>query len=704
MKNVINLIGIFLLNALLFSSCNNEEPSEWLDEYRKESLDYCKEAIVGDWFAFTPDGRFVDIITFSPSGGYISHEYSVEGNVKINSNGDVNADCLKDYGTFKGTWRIENTLRYLQLVVEEDGCGGKDGISFSNLMGRSTTAEIDVEYVKTNYFIVEFLQGSQGAIDTSDGPEIVFIRMNSDYYDEPCASTGSIQGHEFVDLGLSVNWAACNIGANSQGEKGEYYAWGEIMTKNNYIWGNYKWCDGDFQYLTKYYRNGYGVMDNIVLSSSDDVATVKWGDKWRLPTKEEIDELCNRCTWRKTTMRGVLGYIVTGPNGNSIFLPDAGVMERPLGTTSMYYDKSEFNDGIGHYWSSTVNDRFCTSSYVLRFCSRYDWYRIESWSRVEGCSVRPVTKSREDGAEGDMLKEIIVGDWYAFAYDERFVDVVSFSEDGSYKAHEYNAEGNVTVDDNGNVDADWIRDYGKFNGSWKITGDNLFLQEDGKGGRDGNSYSCLVEINPGKIQSVEENKFVVKYIIKAKDMNGEVLEFEYLTTFIRLGSSGSNDENEKPEESDKTTGEIQGHEWVDLGLSVKWATCNVGAESPEEYGGCYTWSSTDDIATKKWGSKWRMPTKEEFEELSEDCTWKWTTKDGVNGYEVKGDNGNSIFLPAAGYYYGSSRQEDGETGYYWSSTPYQNNSRAYGIDFNEEGRNIYRYALSYEQSVRPVCE
>lgn len=696
MKNVINLIGIFLCQALLFSSCNRDS----LDDFQNivdKNLSDSRETIVGDWFAFTTDGRFVDIITFDPSGGYTAHEYSVEGNVTIDSSGNVNADRLKDYGTFKGTWKIEMFNSEFHLFVEEDGYGGKDGNSFSTLIGGSTIARMRGAFVLTNHFCVRKFLGDDMSYEDS---EIVFIRMNSGYYDEPCASTGSIQGHEFVDLGLSVNWAACNIGANLQGEKGEYYAWGEIMTKNNYIWGNYKWCDGDFQHLTKYYRNGYGVTDNIVLSSSDDVATVKWGDKWRLPTKEEIDELCNRCTWRKTTMRGVLGYIVTGPNGNSIFLPDAGIMEFEIGSTN----KSTFFDNIGYYWSSTVNAPSCVSAYVLRFCSASDWYRIESCLRAEGCSVRPVTKSREDGAEGDMLKEIIVGDWYAFAYDERFVDVVSFSEDGSYKAHEYNAEGNVTVDDNGNVDADWIRDYGKFNGSWKITGDNLFLQEDGKGGRDGNSYSCLVEINPGKIQSVEGNKFVVKYIIKAKDMNGEVLEFEYLTTFIRLGSSGSNDENEKPEESDKTTGEIQGHEWVDLGLSVKWATCNVGAESPEEFGGCYTWSSTDDIATKKWGSKWRMPTKEEFEELSEDCTWKWTTKDGVNGYEVKGDNGNSIFLPAAGYYYGSSRQEDGETGYYWSSTPYQNNSRAYGIDFNEEGRNIYRYALSYEQSVRPVCE
>lgn len=518
---------------------------------------------------------------------------------------------------------------------------------------------------------------------------------NDDIIQEP---TGIVQGHEYVDLGLSVYWATCNVGANSPEDFGGYYAWGETEEKSDYSEDTYK-------YAVDSNRNGsYDFWDEWISIGSNisgtqyDVAHVKWGGTWRMPTLNEIKELMYNCSWKWTKYNGVKGQLVTGRNGNSIFLPAAG--GRP-GTSV------DLVGSLGYYWSATEWSSDYHYVYGLEFDNdgcRWDdsFYWTHSYI---GHTVRPVTKNMEvENTPDNELKNIIAGDWYAFAYDERFVDVVSFSEDGSYKAHEYNAEGNVTVDDNGNVDADWIRDYGKFNGSWKITGDNLFLQEDGKGGRDGNSYSCLVEINPGKIQSVEENKFVVKYIIKAKDMNGEVLEFEYLTTFIRLGSSGSNDENEKPEESDKTTGEIQGHEWVDLGLSVKWATCNVGAESPEEYGGCYTWSSTDDIATKKWGSKWRMPTKEEFEELSEVCTWKWTTKNGVNGYEVKGDNGNSIFLPAAGYYYGSSRQEDGETGYYWSSTPYQNNSRAYGIDFNEEGRNIYRYALSYEQSVRPVCE
>ena len=104
---------------------------------------------------------------------------------------------------------------------------------------------------------------------------------------------------------------------------------------------------------------------------------------------------------------------------------------------------------------------------------------------------------------------------------------------------------------------------------------------------------------------------------------------------------------------------------VDLGLSVKWATCNVGAKSPEEYGDFYTF---DEAIEKAEGN---LPTKEQWEELKNKCTWKWTTQNGVNGYKVTGPNGNSIFLPAAG-----DRDNEGYvdgvgiSGYYWSSTPY----------------------------------
>ena len=178
------------------------------------------------------------------------------------------------------------------------------------------------------------------------------------------------------------------------------------------------------------------------------------------------------------------------------------------------------------------------------------------------------------------------------------------------------------------------------------------------------------------------------------------------------------------------TGYENGYGYVDLGLSVKWATYNVGASIPEEYGNYYEWgetttktsyktencytygksigsiegNSTYDVARAQWGGSWRLPTKEEFEELIERCTWNWTTYKGVKGCKVTGPNGNSIFLPAAGWF-GASLYGRGTYGYYWSATPGESYSYgAYGLSFF--GSNYYtswndRY---YGHSVRPVSD
>ena len=150
-------------------------------------------------------------------------------------------------------------------------------------------------------------------------------------------------------------------------------------------------------------------------------------------------------------------------------------------------------------------------------------------------------------------------------------------------------------------------------------------------------------------------------------------------------------------------------EYVDLGLSVKWARCNLGASKPSDYGDYFAWGETepktnytretykwvkennltkyndtdgkttldpeDDAAIANLGSPWRMPTKKEYDELVDHCTWTWTTQDGVNGCEVKSKkNGNSIFLPAAGSRVGSELYDAGSKGFYWSSPLYTGSS------------------------------
>ena len=137
---------------------------------------------------------------------------------------------------------------------------------------------------------------------------------------------------------------------------------------------------------------------------------------------------------------------------------------------------------------------------------------------------------------------------------------------------------------------------------------------------------------------------------------------------------------------------------IDLGLSVKWASCNVGATSPEEYGEYYDWDSAQKLGVQ-------LPTKEQFEELIDNCTWKWTTFNGVNGYKVTGPNGNSIFLPAAGCRYGTEVYYSGSFGYYWSSSlnDYFCND-AYYLLFRSDDHRRNVSNRGYGHTVRPVSE
>ena len=186
-----------------------------------------------------------------------------------------------------------------------------------------------------------------------------------------------------VDLGLSVKWANHNVGATAPEEYGGYYAWGETEENSDYSWSTYKWCYGSYNTMKKYCTNSsYGTtVDNkTVLDPADDVAHVSWGGNWRMPTLAEIKELKSKCSWRWTTVNGINGYKVTGPNGNSIFLPAAG---RRLGT-ELYSRGSS-----GRYWSGTLGEDYGYDACGLNFGSgcRY-WY---NYNRYNGHTVRPVT-------------------------------------------------------------------------------------------------------------------------------------------------------------------------------------------------------------------------------------------------------------------------------------------------------------------------
>lgn len=220
-----------------------------------------------------------------------------------------------------------------------------------------------------------------------------------DYSDTSTTSTT----HEYVDLGLSVNWATCNVGAYKPEEYGDYYAWGETITKDYYDWIYYKFEAGDgfasdllFNKYVSLSNYSNGVIDGkMVLDPEDDVAHIKWDGSWRMPTKAELEELCDSCTWNWTTLNGVNGYMVTGKKpgyeDHSIFLPAVGCI---------WYDRNGYEGKCAYYSSSSLSTEEQEANWCLWFIdpdAQRFWKMAVSPDRLKravGQCVRPVCPKR----------------------------------------------------------------------------------------------------------------------------------------------------------------------------------------------------------------------------------------------------------------------------------------------------------------------
>lgn len=215
-------------------------------------------------------------------------------------------------------------------------------------------------------------QEERMVVQMQDGSEVEYLvsDVNKVYFNAqtPGAATG-----EAVDLGLSVKWASCNVGATSPEDYGGYYAWGETEEKESYTKDTYAYYDAE--------TGEYTGMGDDIAGTDHDVAHVKWGGNWRMPSKDEIQELVSDCTWTAATQNGVAGYTVTGSNGNSIFLPLAGYR---------YGTNKNSMGSYGRYWSSTANEYYTSSTYYAYFYS--GGINIGSSPRYYGQVVRPVAE------------------------------------------------------------------------------------------------------------------------------------------------------------------------------------------------------------------------------------------------------------------------------------------------------------------------
>jgi hypothetical protein len=205
-----------------------------------------------------------------------------------------------------------------------------------------------------------------------NGQLVQYSADNVDYIDfsnktaDPTETAG-----DAVDLGLSVYWASYNVGAKSPEEYGRYFAWGETQQKNKtpYNADNYIYYDKD--------KQSYIDIGNNICGTDYDAATVNLGKEWRLPTKEEMEELINKCTWKWEKVGDKYGYTVKGKNGNSIFMPAAGykvgIFDSKVGNTLAYWTGSCYNS---------------SDAYSLNANDSYSIYQNRKWSAL---TIRPVT-------------------------------------------------------------------------------------------------------------------------------------------------------------------------------------------------------------------------------------------------------------------------------------------------------------------------
>lgn len=492
-----------------------------------------------------------------------------------------------------------------------------------------------------------------------------------------------------VDLGLSVKWANMNVGASAPEEYGDYFAWGETEPDPdfNYSFSTYKHKKsgsgfGDVQ-LSKYCTDSArGTVDNLtVLEPEDDVASVVLGSSWRIPTCEEWLELKQNCEIQQTTINGIEGFqVISKINGNSIFLPAMG-----------HYNGTDWIKDGHTYWSSEL------SGNENRHALQFSFAGCAPLDRCKGAPVRAVSFTAQDISASVITLEAS--------------DITTF-----------------TATLNGQLYSDS-----------ELSKSVWFLYSESANTLDG------LKTNGSKISSSLTDNGLFTSTLSSLHSNTKY----YYIAVSRISNKEFYGEVKSFTTTENPTSEPEA---VDLGLSIKWANMNVGASNPEGYGDYFAWGELepkdyydwstykwsvgnsystftkycdnpdqgyegftdnkttldleDDAAHVIWGNNWRMPTNEEWTELREQCTWEWTTQNGINGRLVTGPNGNSIFLPAAGRHDHTGLGNAGDGGFYWSSTLWPDGSpdNALNETFDSESIDMQwlNRARVFGRSIRPV--
>lgn len=274
-----------------------------------------------------------------------NNKENLAGNIKLAFEGGVPA--VKDVSNGQAMLTLvapggEAFKTGIWYYIEAIPCSLPDGFTMTfNKMGESATL------ISSNPVTIR--RGAYGSMTNVD--------LGLEFTESEAPHTSIA---EAVDLGLSVKWASWNVGASAPEEFGDYYAWGEVEPKEHYDQDNYKWWDDKLQYYTKYnwtsyYDIGGGVMAIVdgdhkeVLDPEDDAASVNWSGAWRMPTREDVAELRDNCSFEMTSINGVYGCLVksniSGYSDKSFFIPAAG---RFVGNEVQRLDSVEYWSAIGN--------------------------------------------------------------------------------------------------------------------------------------------------------------------------------------------------------------------------------------------------------------------------------------------------------------------------------------------------------------------
>jgi len=623
-------------------------------------------------------------------------------------------------------------------------------------------------------------------------------------------------GHEYVDLGLpsGTKWATMNIGATQPSDFGNRYAWGETSPKdvNSYSWENYIHCAGTNNDLTKYCFSSIwghnGFTDELtILEADDDAATVNWGEGWRMPTDEECQELYNNCSASWDTQNGVVGVTLTSRiNGNSIFIPidpeenygthywsssfgtddDDPTMGKTLylnasnQIVSSGGDQRDYPNAIRPVYGPSSNTNTAGNSTPAGLED------YEFTTGTDGTTYSPTFTQLIQSGQDDQASELTnIG--FTFTYDE--VEYTQFS---------VNSNGRLRLGDEA-IDAAYNNPFTSDNytqntpaivgvGADLSTGADGYVST-GLYGSSG-SYIRVVEFMLATSSDATSSTYI-KFQVQLFEATGEVRivysDYDNAPSGYQIGI-GNADANKfwyvdpnshtaaYATESTETTYDVHpgigryysfappvqnnnsnptDHDYVDLGLpsGILWATMNIGAEEPEDFGSYFAWGETspkstynlesytyangyseddpqltkycnnaslgyndftdelttlearDDAATANWGSNWRMPTYDEVVELRDYCRHEFTTQNGVPGTLVTGPNDRSIFIPAAGGRVWESSTDEGEGSYWANSLSTSSPIDAQGFHFEDNttfaftAHSARRY---YGYPIRPV--